>query len=125
MGYMSLGLLAANKAGYAASSFYVLVYAIMAVGAFGMIVLLSRTGFEAEKIRDFRGLNSRDPWLAFMMLLLMFSMAGIPPMVGFFAKVLVSRSFNKSSPRLVSCCCISFCCDWFILLFIRSKSDVF
>lgn len=87
VGYMSLGLLAATSAGYAAATFYIIVYAIMTIGAFGILVLLSRDGFEAESISDLRGLNARNPWLAFMMLLIMFSMAGIPPLVGFFAKL--------------------------------------
>jgi len=87
MGYMSLGLIAATTTGYQAALFYVVVYAMMAVGGFGMIALLSRSGIEVENIADFRGLNSRNPWLAFMFLLLLFSMAGIPPTVGFFAKL--------------------------------------
>lgn len=87
MGYMSLGLLAVSKTGYASAMFYIIIYVIMSMGAFAMVTLLSRKGFEAENISDFRGLNSRSPWLAFMMLLLMFSMAGIPPTVGFFAKL--------------------------------------
>lgn len=87
MGYMSLGLLAATPFGYAAAMFYMLVYAVMSLGAFGMLVLLSRAGIEVEQIRDLKGLNARNPWLALMMLLVMFSMAGIPPTVGFFAKL--------------------------------------
>lgn len=87
IGYLSLGLIAATPAGYAAALFYTLNYAMMSLGAFGMIALLSQNGFEAELVDDFRGLNSRNPWLAFMMMLLMFSMAGIPPTVGFFAKM--------------------------------------
>ena len=59
----------------------------MTLGAFGIITLMSRAGFEAENIDDYKGLNSRNPWLAFLMLLIMFSMAGIPPLVGFMAKV--------------------------------------
>ena len=86
MGYMCLGLIALDTEGYSAAMFYILAYVIMSIGAFGMIILLSKNGFEAELIDDFRGLNSRSPWLAFLMLLLMFSMAGIPPTVGFFAK---------------------------------------
>ena len=58
----------------------------MTLGGFGMIMLLSRAGFEADTLHDFKGLNQRSPWLAFMMLLLMFSMAGVPPTVGFYAK---------------------------------------
>lgn len=89
VGFMLLGLLAGTEKGYEAAMFYAIVYAIMAVGAFGMIVLLSRTGFEAENIEDFRGLNQKHPWYAFLMLMLMASMAGFPPFVGFFAKVQV------------------------------------
>lgn len=89
MGYMTLGLIAATNKGYSAAMFYMFVYTIMSAGGFGMITLLSKGGVEVTKIQDLKGLNVRNPWLAFMMLLLMFSMAGIPPMVGFFAKVAV------------------------------------
>ena len=64
----------------------------MAAGAFGMIILLSRRGFEAENLEDFKGLNARNPWFAFVMLMIMFSMAGVPPFVGFYAKVVVLES---------------------------------
>ena len=67
--------------------YYAIVYAMMSVGAFGMIVMLSRSGFEAERIDDFRGLNQRDAWYAFLMLMFMASLAGFPPFVGFFAKL--------------------------------------
>ncbi len=86
VGYLLLGIIAANADGYAASMFYVVVYSIMTLGAFGMIILLSRTGFEAENIIDFKGLNERNPWYAAIMLIIMLSMAGIPPMIGFWAK---------------------------------------
>lgn len=96
IGYMSLGLLAANEAhGNAAALFYMFSYTLMAVGAFGLLVLLSHAGIEIENISDLRGLNSRNPWLAFMMLLVMFSMAGIPPTVGFFAKLWVLESIIR------------------------------
>lgn len=87
MGYMALGLLTATATGYASSVFYMLCYAIMSAGAFGILVLLSRAGLEVSTLDDLRGLNQRHPWLALMMLLIMFSMAGIPPTVGFFAKI--------------------------------------
>ncbi|MCB1828473.1 MAG: NADH-quinone oxidoreductase subunit N, partial [Coxiellaceae bacterium] len=87
MGYMSLGLIAASNAGYAAAMFYMLVYAIMSLGAFAILTILSKKGVEVENIIDLKGLNSRNPWMALMMLLLMFSMAGIPPTAGFFAKL--------------------------------------
>lgn len=87
IGYMSLGLVAGTPVGYASAAFYMIAYALMSLGGFAMLVLLSRKGVEVEQIHDLRGLNARNPWLAFMMLLIMFSMAGIPPMVGFFAKL--------------------------------------
>ncbi len=89
MGFLLLGVLAASNDGYAAAMFYVFVYVLMSVGAFGMILLLSRAGFEADNLDDFKGLNQRSPWHAFIMLLLMFSMAGVPPAVGFYAKLSV------------------------------------
>ncbi|OGS90731.1 MAG: NADH-quinone oxidoreductase subunit N [Gallionellales bacterium GWA2_60_18] len=86
MGFLLLGLLSGGIEGYGASMFYAVIYVLMSLGAFGMIMLLSRAGFEADTLNDFKGLNQRSPWLAFMMLLLMFSMAGVPPTVGFYAK---------------------------------------
>ena len=72
--------------------FYVIAYVLMTLGSFGMILLLSRAGFEAENIDDFRGLNRRSPWYAFLMLVIMFSLAGIPPTIGFFAKLAVLQA---------------------------------
>ena len=89
VGYLLLGVLTGTAAGYAASMFYVLVYVLMSLGGFGMIILLSRAGFEADRLEDFRGLNERSPWFAFMMLIVMFSMAGVPPFLGFWAKLAV------------------------------------
>lgn len=89
IGYMVLGLLTATVSGYQAALFYMLSYALMSLGGFGFIVLLSRSGFEAEHIDDLAGLNQRNPWLAFMVLLVMFSLAGIPPLIGFMAKLAV------------------------------------
>ncbi len=86
-GFLLLGVLAGTPDGYAAAMFYTLTYAIMAAAGFGMITVLSRAGFEAEEIDDFKGLNSRSPWMAGMMAIIMFSMAGVPPTVGFFAKL--------------------------------------
>ncbi|OGI45762.1 MAG: NADH-quinone oxidoreductase subunit N [Candidatus Muproteobacteria bacterium RBG_16_65_34] len=91
-GFFLLGILSASPNGYSSALFYVLVYAVMSLGSFGMIVLLSRAGFEAERLADFKGLNQRSPWYAFLMMLLMFSMAGVPPTVGFYAKLLVIQS---------------------------------
>jgi NADH-quinone oxidoreductase subunit N len=112
IGYALFGVLAATTAGYAAALYYILVYALMSAAAFGLIVLMSYKapkprspfpgrgenegnaleGIEIEAVDDLKGLNKRNPWLAFMMLIVMFSMAGIPPTVGFFAKLLVLKA---------------------------------
>ena len=92
MGFFLLGILSASPNGYSSSLFYIFIYAIMSAGSFGMIILLSRAGFEAERLEDFRGLNQRSPWHAFLMMLLMLSMAGVPPTAGFYAKLLVIQS---------------------------------
>jgi NADH-quinone oxidoreductase subunit N len=92
MGFLLLGLLSGTLEGFGAAMFYVIVYVIMGLGAFGMVLLLSRDGFEAEELDDFKGLNQRSPWYAFVMLLLMFSMAGIPPTMGFWAKLFVLQA---------------------------------
>ncbi|MBI3043513.1 MAG: NADH-quinone oxidoreductase subunit NuoN [Betaproteobacteria bacterium] len=92
MGFLLLGILSGDLVGYGAGMFYVVVYVLMNLGAFGMILLLSRGGFEAENLEDFKGLNQRSPWYAFLMLLLMFSMAGVPPTVGFYAKLSVLQA---------------------------------
>lgn len=92
VGFILLALLGNNKAGFAAASFYALTYALMTAGAFGVIIALARQGFTAEEISDYRGLNQRHPWLAFIMLLLLASLAGVPPLVGFFSKLLVLQN---------------------------------
>ncbi|MBI5436841.1 MAG: NADH-quinone oxidoreductase subunit NuoN [Nitrosomonadales bacterium] len=104
MGFLLLGLLSSSIEGYGASMFYAVVYALMSLGAFGMIMLLSREeGFEADTLNDFKGLSRRSPWLAFLMLLLMFSMAGVPPTVGFYAKFAVfSAAVNAGHIPLVA-----------------------
>ena len=92
IGFLLLGILSGTTDGSSASMFYVLVYALMSLGAFGMIILLSRAGYEADMLDDFKGLNERSPWFAFIMLVLMFSMAGVPPTAGFYAKLSVLRA---------------------------------
>lgn len=89
VGFILLGLLAGTNAGYSSAMFYILVYSLMSVGGFGIILLLSRAGFESDELNDLKGLNQRSPWFAFMMLIFMFSMAGVPPTVGFWAKLSV------------------------------------
>ncbi|HCA88824.1 MAG: NADH-quinone oxidoreductase subunit NuoN [Legionellaceae bacterium] len=91
-GYTLFGILAATPAGYAASLYYILIYSLTSAAAFGLLTLLSRDGVEIELVEDLRGLNKRNPWLAFLMLIVLFSMAGIPPTAGFFTKLLVLKS---------------------------------
>jgi len=87
VGFILLALFCGTEQGNAAALFYTLTYVVAAAGAFGMIILLSRRGYDAENLVDFKGLNARSPWFALMMMFLMFSMAGVPPFVGFFAKL--------------------------------------
>jgi NADH-quinone oxidoreductase subunit N len=92
MGYLLFGFLSVSNNGYASALVYITTYVLMALASFGMILLLSRQGFEAENLDDFKGLNQRSPWFAFLMLITMFSMAGIPPTLGFYAKFVVLQS---------------------------------
>ena len=87
VGFILLAIYTGTEEGYAAALFYTLTYVVAAAGAFGMVILLSRRGFEAESLRDFKGLNARSPWFALMMMFLMLSLAGIPPFIGFFGKL--------------------------------------
>ncbi|WP_428097195.1 NADH-quinone oxidoreductase subunit NuoN [Candidatus Rariloculus sp.] len=89
VGFILMGFIAGTDDALSAAMFYTVSYVIMAAAAFGMIILLSRDGFEAERLEDFKGLNARSPWFAFVMLMIMFSMAGVPPFIGFYAKLLV------------------------------------
>ncbi|HLW73787.1 MAG TPA: NADH-quinone oxidoreductase subunit NuoN [Gammaproteobacteria bacterium] len=92
VGFILLGILTGTTAGYQAAMFYTLTYVVMAMAGFGLILLLARKGFESERLDDFKGLNERSPWFAAMMLMVMFGMAGVPPFVGFFAKLYVLRA---------------------------------
>ncbi len=92
MGFVLLGLLPGTAYGFGASMFYVVVYALMSAAGFGMVILLSSRGVEAENIADFKGLNQRNSWYAAIMAMVMFSMAGVPVFVGFFAKWLVIKA---------------------------------
>ena len=89
MGFMLLGFLAAGRDGFSSAMFYTIAYVLTTLASFGMIMLLSRDGFEGDRLDDFKGLNKRSPWWAFIMLLVMFSLAGIPPTLGFYAKFVV------------------------------------
>jgi NADH-quinone oxidoreductase subunit N len=101
MGFMLLGLLggifSGSNAGTAANAyssalFYIITYVLTTLGTFGVIMLLSRSGFEAENLEDFKGLNQRSPWFAAVMMILLLSLAGVPPLVGFYAKVSVLQA---------------------------------
>ncbi|HQV71495.1 MAG: NADH-quinone oxidoreductase subunit NuoN [Xanthomonadales bacterium] len=92
IGFMLLGFVGGSPAGYSAAMFYIISYTMTATVAFGIIALLARAGFECEEIDDFKGLNQRSPWYAAIMGISMFSLAGVPPLFGFFAKLLVLKS---------------------------------
>ena len=100
MGFMLLGLMSGVVGGdrhfalnaYSSSMFYVISYVLMSMASFGVILLMSRSGFEAESLDDFRGLNKRNSWFAGVMAMVMFSMAGIPFFIGFFAKFSVLQA---------------------------------
>jgi NADH-quinone oxidoreductase subunit N len=92
MGFMLLGIVSGTLNGYGAAMFYMVTYVLTVAGAFAMIMVLSRQGFEADDLDDFKGLNQRNPWYAFLMLLIMVSLAGVPPVVGFYAKLSVFQA---------------------------------
>jgi len=92
MGFLVLGILAGNDNGYSSALFYVITYVLMTLASFGMILIMSRAGFEAEELDDFKGLNQKSKWYAFLMMIVMFSLAGLPPTVGFFAKISVLQA---------------------------------
>lgn len=92
MGFVLMGILAGTQSGYSASMFYIITYAIISMGGFAIVIFLSRTNYEADQLSDLKGLSSRHPWYAFMMMLFLFSMAGVPPTVGFYAKLSVIQA---------------------------------
>jgi NADH-quinone oxidoreductase subunit N len=92
VGFLFIGMAGGGGEGFAAAGFYALAYALMSAAAFGAIIVLSRKGFEAERLDDLKGLNTRDPWLAGMVLCVMASLAGVPPFLGFWAKLVVLRA---------------------------------
>ena len=105
MGFMLLGLcpgVVANNTlsaanGYSSSMFYVVTYVFTTLGTFGIIMLLSRRGFESEQVDDLKGLAKRSPWYAGVMAIFMFSLAGLPPTVGFYAKLAVLQSLVSTN----------------------------
>jgi len=96
VGFILLGFVAGTPDGYAAALYYTLVYVLVALGSFGVILLASRKGYEADQLDDYRGLQQRDPALALIMLLMMFSTAGVPPFVGFWAKLRIFQVLWES-----------------------------
>ena len=104
MGFILLGLasgstegaIQVNASAYGSSLFYMVTYVLTTLGGFGVIMLMSREGFECETIEDLKGLNRRNPLLAGVLLVLMFSLAGIPPLVGFYAKLMVLQAVVQS-----------------------------
>ena len=104
IGFVLLGLmsgsidsdLAADSSAYGSALFYILTYVLTTLASFGLIMLMSREGFECENIDDLKGLNKRSPWMAAMLLVLMCSLAGLPPLVGFNAKLLILQALLQS-----------------------------
>lgn len=92
VGFILLGILSGTAEGYSSAMFYTISYSLMSLGGFGVIMLLARSGFEADSLYDFKGLNQRSPWIAFLMMILMLSMAGVPPTLGFWAKLAVLKA---------------------------------
>ena len=102
VGFIVLGFVAGTPEGYSAALYYTLVYVLMSLGTFGVILLASRKGFEADELDHYKGLHARDPMLAFVMMVLMFSTAGIPPFVGFWAKLrIIQELWATSHPWLI------------------------
>jgi len=108
VGFFLLGMISGTPNGYAGSMFYILIYAIMSMGSFGMIILLGRKGMEADSLNDFKGLARRSPWYAFIMLILMFSMAGVPPLAGFWSKWFVVKEVIASGNVLLASIAVIF-----------------
>ena len=92
MGFLLLGFLAGSTAGYSASMLYAVIYTVVSLAAFGIVLALCTPALEIEQLNDLKGLNRRQPWLAFLMLLVMFTLAGVPPTVGFYAKFAVLQA---------------------------------
>lgn len=102
IGFLILGLLSIesrdsiSSTGFSDAMFYVITYAFMSMGVFAMVILLGRKGAEADELDDYKGLSERNPWFAFIMLVFMFSLAGVPPFVGFWAKWYVLKEVVDS-----------------------------
>ncbi len=108
MGFVLLGMLPGTGAGYGASLFYIIVYALMSAAAFGMLIMLSGKGHSVQDLDDLKGLNRHNGWLAAVMALVVFSMAGVPPLVGFFAKWLVIEAVLQAGLAWVAIVAVVF-----------------
>jgi len=108
VGFILLGIISGTADGYAGAMFYVIIYAVMSMGSFGMIILLGRKGLEADTLDDFKGLAKRSPWYAFIMMILMFSMAGVPPLAGFWAKWFVIKEVIASGHVWLAAVAVTF-----------------
>ena len=102
VGFVLLGIGAGTQDGYRAALFYTITYVLMAIGSFATVILLSKRGFEADRIDDFKGLARSSPWFAWMMLFLMVSTAGVPPFIGFFSKLYVLQAVVGSGQSWVA-----------------------
>jgi NADH-quinone oxidoreductase subunit N len=96
IGFILLGFATGTMTGYGSAVFYVFTYVLMSIAAFGVVILLNNKGFESELISDFKGLGKRSPWFALMMLIIMLSMAGIPPFIGFYSKFFILQQVVNS-----------------------------
>jgi len=96
VGFIMLGFVTGEVSGYGAATFYVLVYVLMSLAAFGVVILLNRSGYEADKISDYKGLSKQSPWFALVMLVVMLSMAGVPPFIGFYSKFFILQQVVSS-----------------------------
>src|SRR5580692_3245809 len=96
VGFIILGFVSGTQSGYAAALFFTLAYVLATLGTFGVMLLMTKKGFEADRLDDYKGLSSRDPLLALVMLMMMFSTAGVPPFVGFWAKLRIFQVLWES-----------------------------
>ena len=97
VGFIVLGFVAGTADGYAAALYYTFAYVLVALGSFGVILLASAKGFEADRLDDYKGLHQRDPLLAAAMMILMFSTAGMPPFIGFWAKLRIFQALWETN----------------------------
>jgi NADH-quinone oxidoreductase subunit N len=108
IGFVLLGFSTGVVSGYGAAVFYILAYVLMSLAAFGVIILLNKKGFEADLISDYKGLSKHSPWFALMMLIVMLSMAGMPPFIGFYAKLLILQQVVSSGMIIVAIIAVVF-----------------